>query len=124
MVEDIPSDMLAAQERELRRVLVQLAAPAAAQRSAMVALGSAPLCDELGLEFDDVVRTPAAFRSREASPALDEALATLDAELATVPEDAWTMDALDREPWARIRTLAAHALALLPPLDPSASDDR
>lgn len=97
----------------LQDALTHLALPAEQQRFVLRALGSAPSCDELGLQLDDAMQTPGAQRAGEARPELQPLLVALGHALTALPKDAWHVDALDGEEWSRIRSLAARALALL-----------
>ncbi|MET9232520.1 hypothetical protein [Lentzea sp. NPDC003310] len=90
----------------------RLALPAAAQRSYLESIGTAPSADELALEFDDV-RPHLVKLDAEAVALVDRIDALLDA--MSGPSPVWHVDALECSPqWAALRVLAAELLRLLP----------
>ena len=106
-------------DRELVDTVKRLAAPAEEQVAYVRQLGSAPVVDELALEFDDeFVR----LRDTDAGGSVPapylEALKELEVQLKRMsgPENAelWVEDALARPEWRTVRDLARRALAERP----------
>ncbi|ANZ36245.1 hypothetical protein BBK82_09400 [Lentzea guizhouensis] len=95
----------------------RLASPAAAQRSYLESIGTAPSADELALEFDDLRHRFGDFGA-EAGVLIGRIDALLDA--MSGPNPVWRVDALATAPqWAELRVLAAELLPMLddPPAD-------
>ena len=77
-----------------------------------------PVVDELALEFDDGFRLVPTFvelgwLDAAALPALEQLDAELDAMSGERNAELWHVDALTREEWDRVRSLAREALSLL-----------
>ncbi len=102
--------------RELGRALRNLAADADEQRRYLESLGTAPMADELALEFDDFAsRVVEAVRKGLLSRDTGDAINAIDAFLSSISGEAngslWTVDALYTAPqWVQVRLLAAEAL--------------
>ncbi|MBE1589579.1 hypothetical protein ACFPOI_09385 [Nonomuraea angiospora] len=109
--------MLRGAWRLLRDALKHLAWPAADQ---VAWLGSAMHPDELALDFDHAygvswMPREAGWISDELSGLLDE-IDRLTAELTDEGPQPWSAEGLQSHPtWQRLRVLACHALALMPP---------
>lgn len=94
----------------LNSAVARLALPAREQIGYLEQLGTAPLVDELALEFDDIYLAAAAqWGASSIRSELLGLLAQIDAALAA--QNAWTVDDLESRSWAEIRQLAKSALA-------------
>lgn len=103
----------------VRRALIEsvavLAAPANAQIAWLTSIGTGPLADELGLEFDSWYRLLPELESLHvvSSVATQLSKAVSDA-LEEVPQSKWTETALTFDPaWERVRRSAGLALVAL-----------
>lgn len=98
----------------LTGALQRLAAPAHEQRRWLEEIGTAPLLDELALEFDDALKSPegeaVASRVPEKIRCLDEHLLSFSGPSY---ERLWKVDALTAPEWEEVRRLARNALRLL-----------
>jgi hypothetical protein len=102
------------------RSVAVLGLPADAQVSWLHRLfaDATPVVDELALEYDDGFRLVPTFielgwLDAAALPALEQLDAQLDAMSGERNAELWHVDALVREEWDRIRSLATEALSLL-----------
>lgn len=101
--------------RDLREVTSRLALDAQSQFDYLSQLGTAPMVDELALEFDDAYNTVAELRARdELSDHAVRALDEVNSALSAIPEELWTEQALRTAPeWQRVRELATNATTQL-----------
>ncbi|MFI6101281.1 hypothetical protein ACIA8G_37530 [Lentzea sp. NPDC051213] len=98
-------------EEWLKEAVGRLAMPADAQRAWLESIGTAPLADELALEFDDAL-----IRHRAVSTEAAALVARINGLLEDMsgPGPVWHVDALATAPqWAEVRALAQEALPLL-----------
>jgi len=102
---------MATMTQQFREVVLRLASSADEQRAYLRKLGTAPLADELALEFSDllpVVQDTLDESARRVARRLDEYLVGFSGEANA---ELWTVDALERAPeWTRVRDLANELL--------------
>lgn len=113
MMSEMPGTFV---RQQLTAALVRLALPASAQASYLERLGTAPLADELALEFGDFVpMLPKAVRDGAISESQAEAIRDVSGyiESFSTSENAglWEISGLYTAPqWDELRRLAAIAL--------------
>lgn len=96
---------------EVLAAIKRLAAPADEQENYLRQLGTAPLADELALEFSDAL----GYQHGVLTPVALATARELDAQLTTMSGEhnasLWTLDALHTaSEWNRVRELAKRAL--------------